>query len=361
MLCVSLYGRAVLFVSYGVFYCMLGPYTFRGSSSPQMTRGNTSRSFGDTHQAHGRYFQFHHQWFHVWCEFISENNTGIPSSSYYRYRDSWMTYMHYMANGDMADDWNYLNLHGVTGVGQYDAAWTRIEAEWYMTGTDIDKIQILNHPGDPATSTHPPTGHVYELASHASSANNSHASFGVHFLRANSSLGFPNVHNLPVQGIFTLHLSLAPMAFQNKLYQKHSKQMSRANAVRATLDPPISKHVSKARDTHNTRSPIVSDGGDLSAAGSGGALVVYIRLKEYDDEFAHTNDRLVLLATCKLSTAHIARVSCPFDQSQLLGSLADRWADAQATNTVGEKDLVFVYEPDGNGTVVLDSWNITAM
>eukprot|EP01052_Picozoa_sp_SAG31_P036803 SAG31_NODE_4646_length_3072_cov_4.380760_1_plen_387_part_00 len=83
------------YLSAGSYYAtassVYGPYTFRGSSSPQMTRGNATRSFGDTHQAHGRFFEFRGQWFHVWCEFISENNTGTPATRYHRYRDSWMT------------------------------------------------------------------------------------------------------------------------------------------------------------------------------------------------------------------------------------------------------------------------------
>jgi hypothetical protein len=41
---------------------------------------------------------------------------------YHRWRDTWMTYAHYRANGDIVDDWNFLNLHGATGVGQYDAS-----------------------------------------------------------------------------------------------------------------------------------------------------------------------------------------------------------------------------------------------
>eukprot|EP01051_Picozoa_sp_SAG22_P006830 SAG22_NODE_461_length_10216_cov_25.124543_9_plen_84_part_00 len=76
-----------------------------GSSNPQVTRAfpdeqntNTSRTFGLTHQAHGRYFTFRGQWFHVWCEFISENNTGTkdPEAPRYSYRDSWMVYTHYL-------------------------------------------------------------------------------------------------------------------------------------------------------------------------------------------------------------------------------------------------------------------------
>ena len=180
------------YLSAGAWYAtassVYGPYTFRGSSSPQVTRGNTSRTFGLTHQAHGRYFTFRGQWFHVWCEFISENNTGTkdPGSPNYRYRDSWMVYTHYLENGEMEDDWNFLDAHGPAGVGQYDARWERIEAEWFMVGTNVEKVQT----------------------NAGSATNNTDAAFAVRFNTASSALGFPSVANLPAHGTLTLQLQL---------------------------------------------------------------------------------------------------------------------------------------------------------
>ena len=179
------------YLSAGAWYAtassVYGPYTFRGSSSPQVTRANTSRSFGLTHQAHGRFFTFRGQWFHVWCEFISENNTGTkdPASPFYHYRDSWMVYTHYLENGEVQDDWNFLDKHGATGVGQYDAGWEQIEAEWFMVGAHVDKVQIDN-----------------------GATNNTNAAFAVRFRNASSSLGFPSVANLPALGTLTLQLAL---------------------------------------------------------------------------------------------------------------------------------------------------------
>jgi hypothetical protein len=51
-----------------------------------------------------------------------------------------MTYLHYRENGDMVDDLNFLQATAVakegkyfkTGVGNYDASWERIEAEWFF-------------------------------------------------------------------------------------------------------------------------------------------------------------------------------------------------------------------------------------
>ena len=34
-----------------------------------------------TGQAHGRYFTWHGQWFHIWCEFIDQNNTISSKAS----------------------------------------------------------------------------------------------------------------------------------------------------------------------------------------------------------------------------------------------------------------------------------------
>lgn len=93
-----------------------------------------------------------------------------------------MVYTHYLQNGDMEDDWNFLNLHGPTGVGQYDATWERIEAEWFMVATNVDKLQI-NH-----------------------AANNTNAAFAVRFSDASSTIFFPNVANLPVRGTMILKL-----------------------------------------------------------------------------------------------------------------------------------------------------------
>ena len=34
------------------------------------------------------------------------------SKSFPRYRDSWMTYTHYRTNGELVDDWVFLDAHG---------------------------------------------------------------------------------------------------------------------------------------------------------------------------------------------------------------------------------------------------------
>lgn len=91
-----------------------------------------------------------------------------------------MTYTHYRTNGEMVDDWRFLDLHGAAGVGQYDTAWPRIEAEWFMSATACEKIQI-----DTALTNE---------------------SFAVRFVNASSALTFPNVLGLPQVGTLTLSL-----------------------------------------------------------------------------------------------------------------------------------------------------------
>lgn len=63
--------NGVYYLSAGSYYATAtnpyGPYTFRGSTNPQLNRGILDyRTFGDTSQAHGRYFTWKSQWFHVW-------------------------------------------------------------------------------------------------------------------------------------------------------------------------------------------------------------------------------------------------------------------------------------------------------
>jgi len=135
-----------------------------------------ARTFGDTSQGHGLFFAWKTQWFHVWCEFLSQNNTGkaVAKPGYDRWRDTWMTYTHYRANGELVDDWRFLDLYGATGVGQYSAAWPLIEAEWFMSAAACEKIQIH-------------TAH-------------SNGSFAVLFAKSSSALTFPNVAGLPQAG-----------------------------------------------------------------------------------------------------------------------------------------------------------------
>lgn len=90
-----------------------GPYT---------SRGRYTKLYAD----HGSFFQWHNQTF---TSFGLREDWSDPF-----YRTTKITYAHYRDNGEiLADDWiSNANL----GVGQYDARWPKIEAEWFFAASD---------------------------------------------------------------------------------------------------------------------------------------------------------------------------------------------------------------------------------
>ena len=121
--------NGVYYLSAGTSYAtsdnVYGPYVRRGYSA---NRGE----FGLDNYGHGDYFEWNNQWFHTWCHFYMGKNVA-------RYRQSYVNYLHYKDNGEMVDDVDYLEKHGEIGIGQYDANWDKIEAEWYMASSNIQK------------------------------------------------------------------------------------------------------------------------------------------------------------------------------------------------------------------------------
>jgi arabinoxylan arabinofuranohydrolase len=109
---------------YAVSKNIYGPYTKWGNSGDD--------KYGLTAQAHGNYFAWNNQWFHTWCKFHLGKSVAY-------YRESYLTYMHYKKDGTMVDDTILLSKHFANGIGQYNAGWDRIEAEWYISGDKIEK------------------------------------------------------------------------------------------------------------------------------------------------------------------------------------------------------------------------------
>jgi beta-xylosidase len=120
--------KGLYYLSSGSHYAtstnVYGPYTKRGNSG--------FGKYGLTAQAHGNYFMWRNQWFHTWCKFHLGKEVA-------RYRESYLTYVHYKKDGSMVDDTTLLSKYFENGVGQYNADWERIEAEWYMAGDKIEK------------------------------------------------------------------------------------------------------------------------------------------------------------------------------------------------------------------------------
>lgn len=90
-----------------------GPYTYRGKYT---------KLWSD----HGNFFTWHNQSFH---SYGLREDWDDPF-----YRTTKITYAHYKDNGDIVTDDFISNAN--MGVGQYDAKWEKIQAEWYFTASD---------------------------------------------------------------------------------------------------------------------------------------------------------------------------------------------------------------------------------
>jgi hypothetical protein len=170
----SLHKRhGIYYLSWSSFYAVsknvYGPYTYRGSvidesqMAPPLRKGNVHLD------RHGNFFTWHNQWFYG-C-----NDQSLPGCDHY-FRDSLLSYVHYRDDGDIAPV-----RMDLVGVGQYDAA-ARIEAEDFfaMTGGEVREC---------------PAG-----------------GFEVRGLRADSTLNYPNVFNLPANATCQFRLSAAGQA-----------------------------------------------------------------------------------------------------------------------------------------------------
>lgn len=92
----------------------LGPYIFRGNIGADIPHYPDGRAFID----HGSFLEWRGQWYYaVSC--------GTESWSF---RQSWLMYLHVCDDGTLMFDEEIRQY----GVGQYNAAWDHIQAEWYM-------------------------------------------------------------------------------------------------------------------------------------------------------------------------------------------------------------------------------------
>lgn len=158
--------NGIFYLSAGSHYAtsknIYGPYTRVGNS------GNTK--FGLDTRAHGNYFEWKNQWFHTWCHFHLGKEVA-------RYRESYISYLHYKDNGEMVTDAAYLEAHFKSGVGQYDASWEKIEAEWYMDASNVEKRESKN------------------------------GGFEIQKIKNNGYLYFPNVKNIDKANAMTFQIS----------------------------------------------------------------------------------------------------------------------------------------------------------
>lgn len=111
------------YLTYGGFFAIAdnvyGPYEFKGHTGASID--------------HTSYFEWNGQLF----------NAITIVDHYGHYRSSGMCYAHIRDNGDLVTD----PLIVEYGVGQYDSDWNRIEAEWFMKGVNVRKVENRNFPG----------------------------------------------------------------------------------------------------------------------------------------------------------------------------------------------------------------------
>ena len=143
--------NGIYYLTHASFYAtsdnVYGPYVYRGNTGANVDHGSFFTYHGQTYQASG----------------------GLDNPSQY-YRASFLGYCHYRENGEIVTDQVPIGY----GVGQYDAGWRRIEAEWFFACHQAKKLEL---PG---------------------------GGFGVGRLTAGSWLHFPNVNHLEENASVTL-------------------------------------------------------------------------------------------------------------------------------------------------------------
>ena len=111
------------YLSYGGHYAIsdniYGPYLYVGHTGASSD--------------HTSYFDWNGQIF----------NAITVVDHYGAYRSSGMCYVHIRENGELVTD----PLIVEYGVGQYDSDWNRIEAEWFMEGIHVKKVENQEYPG----------------------------------------------------------------------------------------------------------------------------------------------------------------------------------------------------------------------
>lgn len=109
--------NGVYYLSWGRDYAtstnVYGPYT---------SRGRVGTGYNLSEFAHGSFFWWKGQFYHIWCYYLRPE---------FRYRESIMTYCHFDDDGNIVTDTDFLDKHYANGVGQYDSSWSKIEAEWF--------------------------------------------------------------------------------------------------------------------------------------------------------------------------------------------------------------------------------------
>lgn len=128
------------YLSWGCFYAMAdniyGPYDYKDSVIKQesFAEGYDSPTWpnGFLQGRHGSFFEWHNQWYYAYCDISQTGNRW--------FRDTFISYIHYKENGEMAT----IRVDGI-GVGNYKASQLKIEAEDYFKAEGFIKKEWGNN------------------------------------------------------------------------------------------------------------------------------------------------------------------------------------------------------------------------
>ncbi|WP_242204059.1 family 43 glycosylhydrolase [Aestuariivivens insulae] len=123
------------YLSWGCFYAMAdnlyGPYDYKDTviKEKSFAEGFDAPTWpnGFLQGRHGSFFEWHNQWYYIYCDVSQTGNRY--------FRDSFISYIHYKDNGEMAT----IRVDGI-GVGNYDAN-ASVEAEDYFKAEGIKKVE----------------------------------------------------------------------------------------------------------------------------------------------------------------------------------------------------------------------------
>lgn len=126
--------NGIYYLSWGAFYAtsenLYGPFEYKGvilnedSFAPGYVEPTWPHGFQQGR--HGSFFQWHNQWYFAYCDISQTGNRY--------FRDTFISYVHYKDNGDIAP----IRVDGI-GVGEYDANLGKIEVENYFTAENVRK------------------------------------------------------------------------------------------------------------------------------------------------------------------------------------------------------------------------------
>jgi hypothetical protein len=125
------------YLSWGCFYAMsdtvYGPYEYTDCilNEESFAEGYDAPTWpnGFRQGRHGSFFEWHNQWYFAYCDISQTGNRY--------FRDTFISYVHYKENGEIAP----LRVDGI-GVGEYDANQGRIETEDYFAASGITKKEL---------------------------------------------------------------------------------------------------------------------------------------------------------------------------------------------------------------------------